>query len=188
LALGVAARAGLAADVKTLQPGASAPIWADLPGVDGKRHALADLDKYPIVVVAFTCNSCPYSVDYEDRLNAFAKEYEPKGVKLIAVNVNNEPADRLDKMIERAKEKKLVYSYVYDASQKIGRAFGATVTPHLFVLDPARKLAYVGAFDDSKRPEKVKKTYVKDAVEALLAGKKPAVATTRAAGCRILYE
>lgn len=169
-------------------PGSNAPAWHDLPGVDDKRHSLADLDREKLVVVAFTCNSCPFAVSYEDRLTEFAKEYGPKGVEVVAINVNTEEEDRLPAMKVRASEKGFPFPYLFDETQAIGHAYGAKVTPHLFVLDRERKIAYVGAFDNSRRPEKVTKQYVRDAVNALLAGEKPAVTKTNATGCSIHYE
>lgn len=171
-----------------LAPGSAAPIWKDLPGVDDKLHSLDDLKDAKVVVVAFTCNSCPYSVSYEDRLIAFAKEYAARDVRLVAINVNPDDDDRLPKMKERAQQKQFPFPYLYDASQKIGRAYGAAVTPHLFVLDAHRRVAYIGAFDDARKRERVKQQYVRAAVEALLAGQKPPVAQTRATGCSIRYE
>jgi thiol-disulfide isomerase/thioredoxin len=179
---------GVANEPTPIAVGRKAPDWKDLPGIDGKNWSLADLARYKVVVIAFTCNSCPYSVAYEDRFIDFAKRYEPKGVGFIAINVNLEESDRLPKMKERGREKGFPFPYLHDASQQSGRAYGATVTPHLFALDAKRTVAYVGAFDDAKRPEKVGKQFVRDAVDALLAGKTPAVPSTRATGCRIPYE
>ena len=108
--------------------------------------------------------------------------------EIYAINVNNLPADRLDKMRERAEKKGFNFDYLYDSSQATGRAYGATVTPHLFVLDRNRKIAYMGAFDDAINPSKVQAHYIADAVDTLLAGKKPEVTETRQRGCGILYE
>jgi peroxiredoxin len=116
------------------------------------------------------------------------KDYKDKGVQLLAVNVNNLDADKLDKMKERAKEKKYDFPYLYDASQKIGKDFGAKVTPHVFVLDKNRKLAYIGAIDDNMTEAKAKKHYLGDALDALLAGKEPAEKVTKQFGCGIKYE
>lgn len=171
-----------------LAPGSVAPAWENLVGVDDGKHSLADLKDAAIVVVAFTCNSCPFAKDYEDRFIAFAKKYAERGVRLVAMNVNTEEADRLPAMKARAKEKSFPFPYLYDPTQKIGMAYGARVTPHLFILDKERKIAYVGAFDNARRAANVKKRYVEDAVEALLAGKTPQESQTRAAGCTIHYE
>ena len=180
--------AATARAAEPVKPGSKAPVWSALPGTDGKKHSLADYKDAKVVVLAFTCNSCPYSVKYEDRFSEFANEYAPKGVAFVAVNVNNEDEDRLPAMKQRAKEKKFRFDYVYDESQKIGQDYGAQATPHLFVLDKDRNVAYVGSFDNRSNPKRVTKRFVKDAVDALLAGAKPSVPKTRAAGCRIRYE
>jgi thiol-disulfide isomerase/thioredoxin len=171
-----------------IAPGTKGPAWSKLVGVDGKKHSLADLADAKVVVVVFTCNSCPFSVDYEDRLIAFAKEQAPKGVALVAINVNKEDEDSLEKMKERAAAKSFPFAYLHDPSQEIGKAYGAKVTPHVFVLDADRNVAYVGAFDNARKADKAAKHYVQDAVGALLAGDRPATAKTSAAGCSIKYE
>jgi thiol-disulfide isomerase/thioredoxin len=140
------------------------------------------------MVVCFTCNHCPVAVAYEDRFVEFVKDYKGKKVAFVAINVNNLPADKLPKMKERAKEKKFNFDYLYDPTQKIARDFGATCTPHLFVLCKKRKIAYMGAFDDQNHPDKVAKQHVREAVDALLAGKTPEVTETRQRGCGIKYE
>ncbi|MFO0945529.1 MAG: thioredoxin family protein [Planctomycetota bacterium] len=184
--LGIGNGRAVAAD--PIAPGTPAPAWNSLPGVDGKPHSLADISTDKIVVVAFTCNSCPFAVAYEDRFIDFAKEYGAKGVEFVAINVNNEEADGFPMMQSRAKEKGFNFPYLHDSSQKIGHAYGARVTPHLYVLDRDRKIAYVGAFDNARKPEKVTKKYLHDAVDALLKGQSPAVPKTNAAGCSIRYE
>lgn len=181
------ALAGLVA-VEPIKPGAAAPAWKNLPGVDGKNHSLDDLDGAKVVVVVFTCNTCPFSVDYEDRINSFTSKYADRGVKVVAINVNTEEGDRLADMKKRAKEKGFVFPYLHDESQKIGKAYGARVTPHCFVLDSERKVVYVGAFDDARKPDRVTREYLKTAVEATLQGKRPPTVQTKAAGCSIKYE
>src|SRR5262245_12100427 len=105
-----------------LNVGDPAPAWTDLPGVDGKKHSMADLKK-DVVVVVFTCNSCPVAVDYEDRIIEFAKKYAAADgkVAVVAINVNTIPEDRLPKMQERAKEKGFNFPYLYDETQKIAK-------------------------------------------------------------------
>lgn len=179
---------GLPVRADGVKIGQVAPEWTKLPGTDDKMHSLSDLKSAKVVVVAFTCNHCPVAVAYEDRFVKFAKEYKAKGVEFVAVNVNNLDEDKLPAMKERAAEKKFPFAYIYDNSQKIGHAYGAQVTPHLFVLDKDRKIAYVGAFDDKMDAKGVKEAYVKNAVDALLAGKQPSVAETKASGCGIKYE
>ncbi|MCG2683303.1 MAG: thioredoxin family protein [Planctomycetales bacterium] len=176
------------ANAADLTIGQSAPVFSDIIGVDDKPHGLADYEDARLVVLAFTCNHCPVAKAYEDRLVALQKEYGSKGVQVLAVNVNNLPADRLDEMKKRAKEKGFNFPYLYDSSQKIGRDYGAKVTPHVFVLDGSRKIAYMGAIDDDMRADKVKKHHLRDALDALLVGKEPPEKATKQFGCSIKYE
>jgi peroxiredoxin len=172
-----------------LNIGDPAPAWKDLPGVDGKRHSLADLTERDLVVVVFTCNSCPIASDYEDRIIAFAKKYCGRGQKaaLVAINVNTVEEDLLPHMKERATSKGFPYPYLFDQSQNIGKAYGALFTPEFFVLDKDRKIAYMGAFDDNVEPTKTKHIYLEPAVEAVLKGAKASPAETQASGCLIRY-
>jgi peroxiredoxin len=174
----------------TLNIGDQAPAWVNLPGVDGKKHSLADLKDKSVVVVVFTCNSCPIATDYEDRIIAFAKAHAgaTDPAALVAINVNTVEEDRLPKMKERAESKNFPYPYLYDASQKIAKAYGALFTPEFFVLDKARKVVYMGAFDDNVELTKVKKQFVQPAVAATLKGQKAEPAETIASGCLIRYE
>jgi peroxiredoxin len=168
--------------------GEKAPDWSGIVGVDDAKHSLADYKKSKAIVLVFTCNHCPVAKAYEDRLVALQKDYKKKGVQVVAVNVNNMPADRLDKMKERAESKKFNFPYLYDSTQKIGLDYGATKTPEVYLLDQQRKLVYHGAIDDSQRPEKVKIRHLRDSIDAVLAGKKPPKAEVSAFGCGIKYE
>lgn len=173
-----------------LDVGDEAPAWNDLPGVDGRKHSLADLKDKQVVVVVFTCNSCPYAVDYEDRLIAFTRKHAgPESpVAVVAINVNKIEADRLPKMKERAEQKGFPFPYLFDETQEIARKYGASYTPEFFVLNKERRIVYMGAMDDSSNPEKVKTRYLEPAVAAALSGGKPKVAETVAVGCRVRYE
>ncbi|MEZ6059143.1 MAG: thioredoxin family protein [Planctomycetaceae bacterium] len=170
--------------------GDKAPEWSDLAGVDEKPHSLNDLADRDIVVVCFTCNSCPYAVDYEDRLIALQKKFADDGnrAQLIAINSNVIPDDRLDQMQQRAKEKKFNFPYLWDESQDVARSYGAIYTPEFFVLNSRREIVYKGALDDSTDAARVSQRYVEDAVSAALAGKTPAVQKTGARGCTIRFE
>jgi len=172
-----------------LKVGDPAPAWANLPGVDGKNHALADLKDKQAVVLVFTCNSCPVAAGYEDRIIALAKKYSGPAspVAVVAVNVNTVESDRLDKMQERAKEKGFPYPYLYDETQKIAKDYGALFTPEFFVIDKDRRIAYMGAMDDANPPRPESKHYLDDAVRAVLDGRKPPVAETQARGCAIRF-
>lgn len=171
-----------------LAVGGAGPAWKDLVGVDDKTHSLSDLKDAKAVVVVFICNHCPVAQAYEDRIVELAADYKDKGVEVVAINVNNIEADKLPAMKERAEEKGFSFQYLYDPSQAIGRAYGAKVTPHAFVLDSNRKLAYVGAIDDNMAAEKVEKKYLRDAIDSVLAGTAPGEAETKPMGCAIRYE
>lgn len=175
-------------EAATLKIGDAAPSWNGIVGIDDQNHGLADYKAAKIVVLVFTCNHCPVAVDYEDRLVALDKDYKGKGVQLVAVNVNTIEADRLDKMKERAAAKGFTFPYLFDSTQAIGRDYGAVKTPQIFVLDQDRKIAYTGAIDDNRKVGEVTKHYLRNALDSLLSGKKPAEAETTAFGCGIQYK
>jgi peroxiredoxin len=184
-----------AKELKELKIGDPAPTWSGIVGVDDKEHGLAEYKKAKIVVLVFTCNHCPWAKAWEDSLIAVQRDYGKKGVQVVAVNVNNLPADRLDKMKIRAagedrKDKKpFNFPYLYDSTQRIAYDYGAKFTPHVFVLDKDRKVAYVGAIDDRSSPVgEFEKEYLREALDALLAGKRPEVATSKARGCTIKFD
>jgi thiol-disulfide isomerase/thioredoxin len=177
-----------AAEAKAIGVGDSAPEWKELDGVDDQKHSLSDLKDAKAVVVVFTCNHCPVAQAYEDRLIQLAADYKEKGVELVAINVNNMEEDKLPAMKTRAEEKDYQFDYLYDPSQEIGKAFGAAVTPHAFLIDGERKLAYVGAIDDKMEVDKVEKHYLRDAIDAVLAGSKPENESTKPMGCGIKYD
>lgn len=177
-----------AAQADVAKVGDKAPAWSGIIGVDDKEHGLADLKKAKSVVLVFTCNHCPVAKAYEDRLVALQKDYKKKGVQVVAVNVNNLDADKLEAMKVRAKEKKFNFPYLYDPTQKLGLQYGATKTPEVFVLDGERKIAYHGAIDDSQNPEKVTTQHLRLALDAVLAGQAPPKAEVAAFGCSIKYD
>jgi peroxiredoxin len=175
---------------KALNIGDAAPAWDKLDATDGKKYAFADFSNKDVLVVVFTCNSCVVAEGYEERLVAFAKECAGAGSKVgfVALNVNTGKADALPAMKERAEKRKFGFTYLYDPSQKTALAYGATFTPECFVLDKARKVVYMGAFDDKASGEP-KARYVAAAVRAALDGKPAAPAeTSAAAGCRIKFD
>jgi peroxiredoxin len=165
-----------------LEIGAKAPEFKALPGTDGKEYSLSDMKDAKVVVVCFTCNNCPVAVAYEDRFVEFSKQYANKGVKFVAINANRRTED-IAAMKTRAEEKGFNFPYTFDKSGKLATEYGARVTPHIFVLDQDRNVAYVGAFDDDQN--KPTKKYVPDAVDALLTGKKVETTKTKAFGCGI---
>lgn len=182
------ARAGKYNEVLSI--GDKAPAWENLPGADGKKHSLAELNNKKVVVVVFTCLSCPTATDYEDRIQAFAKQHGGGGedsVGVVAICVNTIAADKLPKIEARSKKKEFVFQYLSDESQKIAKDYGALTTPEFFVLNQERKVAYMGAMDDATDAGKVLERYVEAAVEALLKGQQPAVTETAPRGCRVRY-
>jgi peroxiredoxin len=189
LALLLVCSAALAGEFnKVLSVGSAAPAWKDLEGTDGKKHSLADL-KQDVVVVVFTCNSCPVAVGYEERILAFAKQHagEKSRVALVAINVNTVKDDQLPEMKKRAEKKKFNFPYLYDPSQKIAKEFGANYTPEFFVLNKERKIAYLGAMDDKSPPATASSSYLEEAVQAVLEGK-PSPKETLARGCMIRWN
>lgn len=163
-----------------------------LLGVDGKYISMSDYPDAKGFIVVFSCNHCPYVVAYEDRMIALNNKYAPKGYPLIAINSNDpevQPQDSYDAMKVRAKEKGFTFPYLVDAGQKVYPEYGATRTPHVFLLERVGddlKVAYIGAIDDNHRDAgQVQDDYLANAVDALLAGKRPSPDFTRAIGCGI---
>lgn len=173
---------------EVLSIGDKAPAWEKLVGVDDREHSLDDLGRQAVVVVVFTCNSCPYAVDVEDRLIALHNKYSSRGVALVAINVNKVEQDLLPAMKEKSEAKGFRFPYLFDPSQKIARDYGAIYTPEFYVLDQQRHLVYMGSMDDSPSGKEVTRPYVEDAIEAALAGKTPEVKETVPIGCRVRYK
>ena len=164
----------------------------DLKNIDGNMVSMADYDDAKGFIVIFTCNTCPYAVAYENRIEALNKKYEKKGYPVIAIMPNNtdvKPGDNLEAMKKRAKEKGFTFPYLIDEGQKIYPQYGATKTPHVYVLERTSKgpqVKYIGAIDDNYQDASaVKETYVEDAVDALLSNEEVPVKSTRAIGCSI---
>ncbi|MBN1446951.1 MAG: thioredoxin family protein [Bacteroidetes bacterium] len=163
-----------------------------LKNVDGSMVSLADYPGAKGFIVIFTCNHCPYSVAYEDRIIALDKKYRPKGFPVIAINPNDpkvQPEDSFEKMQERAKEKGFTFPYLLDEEQTIYPQYGATRTPHVFLLEKNGGdylVRYIGAIDNNHSdPEDADEPYVARAVDALLAGNTPHPDMTKAIGCSI---
>ena len=163
-----------------------------LPNVDGDMVSLGDFKDVKGFIVIFTCNTCPYSVAYEDRIIALDKKYKSKGYPVIAINPNDPAAiegDELADMKVRAVEKGFTFPYLQDVGQQVYPQYGATKTPHVFVLqkeDEKNIVRYIGAIDDSSRnPKNVTKRYVEQSVNDLLAGKTLTITRTKAIGCSI---
>lgn len=166
------------------------PAWEKLPGADGKEHSWQDVAERDAVVVVFTCNSCPYAVDYEDRINDLAGRFagERSRVAVVAINANRIPEDALPAMKARAAARRFRFPYLWDESQAIAAAFGAVRTPEFYVLDRNRRIVYMGAFDDNTTAADVKTRYVDDALAAVLDGKPVAVKETPPVGCLIRFD
>ncbi len=172
---------------EVLSIGDAAPEWKDLPGTDGETHSLADLKDKKLVVVVFTCASCPTAVDYERRIGDLAARFAEKSVAVVPICVNLVKQDRLEALTDRVKKQKLGFHYLYDESQKIAKDFGAIFTPEFFVLNEDRKIVYMGALDDASNADQVKEQWVEQAIAATLAGEKPQTPETIARGCRVRY-
>lgn len=163
-----------------------------LMNIDDQIVSLADYDEAEGFIVIFTCNHCPYAVAYEDRIIALDAKYKTQGYPVIAINPNNPEAmedDSFENMKIRAEEKGFTFPYLLDDGQKIFPQYGATKTPHVYVLkkdDNGNKVEYIGAIDDNYGDESaVTVKYVEDAVDALLGGEEPPVTSTVAIGCSI---
>lgn len=163
-----------------------------LKNIDNKMVSLKDYKDAKGFVVIFTTNHCPYAKAYEERIVALDKKYKKLGYPVIAINPNNPEKnqdDSFDKMIVRAKEKGFTFPYLFDDGQKVYPQYGATKTPHVYILEKTAKgniVKYIGAIDDNYEDEKaVKVKYVEDAVNSLLKGKEVEVKTTKAIGCSI---
>jgi peroxiredoxin len=174
----------------TLSLGSKAPDF-DLPGVDGKRYSLASFKDAKVLIVVFSCNHCPYVVGSEERMKKLFADYSPKGVAMVAINSNetiNHPTDSFEHMKTHARERGLQFPYVRDDSQDIARTYGALRTPHFYVFDGERKLRYTGRMDNNpKDPGKETTHELRDALDAILTGKSPAVPLTNPIGCNVKW-
>lgn len=170
--------------------GTMAPAF-DLPGTDGFSHSLDSLSRGKATVIVFTCNHCPYAKAWEDRILDIGLEYTGRGVGTAAISANNaieHPDDSFDEMKARSEAKNYSIPYLYDESQAVARAYGAERTPEVFLFDSDRNLRYHGLVDDNQDGPKVENHYLRDAIEALLAGRDPKVTDTEAIGCTIKWK
>lgn len=166
-----------------------------LKNFDGKMIALSDYKQSKGVMVIFDCNTCPYSKAYNDRIIALHKKFGARGFPVITINPNDvkqSPGDSFQAMVARARSKNYDFPYLLDETQKVARAFGATNTPHVFLLQRTNdvfKVAYIGAIDNNPRnADRADKKYVEDAVTALLEGEPVPVEKTKAVGCGIKWK
>lgn len=163
-----------------------------LKNVNGKMVSLSDFKDAKGFILIFTCNHCPYAIAYEDRIIALDAKYKSLGYPVIAINPNDpavQPKDSYEAMIVRAREKSFTFPYLFDDGQKIYPQYGATKTPHIFILQKDKNknvVRYIGAIDNNyKDANDVTEKYVEVAVDALLAGKPVTTTTTVAVGCTI---
>ena len=163
-----------------------------LENVDGKMVSLSDYKEARGYIVIFTCNTCPYAQAYEERIVELDKKYAAKGFPVIAIMPNNpnvQPGDNMEAMKSNAKQKGFTFPYLMDEGQKIYPQYGATKTPHVYILQKTKKgneVKYIGAIDDNFQDANAVKTkYVENAVDTLLSGKEIKVTETRALGCTI---
>ena len=175
-----------------LKIGEPAPSFRNLLGVDGRRYSLEDFKDRRLVVVVISCNHCPTVKAYEDRMIAIQRDYVDKGVLLLAINPNDSrryPEDSYENMVIRARQKGFNFPYLRDEDQSVARAYGAERTPEVFLLDEQRRLRYHGRIDDNvDEPERVRVHYLRDAIEALLAGRKVQVPETPPVGCTVKWK
>ena len=183
----------------TLTIGAAMPAFS-LPGVDGKTYTDQSFKDAKILVLVFTCAHCPTAQAYQERIKKLVTDYKSKGVTLVAINPNHADAVRLDElaysdlsdsfdeMVERAKQEKFNFVWLDDGpKQEISHKYGPIATPHVFIFDKDRKLRFEGRIDDSERESTATKHETRDALDALLAGKAPAVTTTNVFGCSVKW-
>jgi peroxiredoxin len=163
-----------------------------LPAVDGNTYNLSSFEDARILIIAFTCNHCPYAQAYEDRMMAIQEDYEDKTVQLVTICSNDEkmyPDDSFDNMAARAVEREFNFPYLRDESQETADAYGAQCTPEFFVFDKDRTLRYHGRIDDNwKEPEKITSHDMRDALDALLEGRQPPKPENPAIGCSIKWR
>ena len=181
--------------VKTLEIGATAPDFK-LPGVDGKWHSLADFKAAKALAIVFTCNHCPTAQAYEARLKAVEKDYRSKGLSVVAISPNSplglqyeelgytDLNDDFEEMKIRAKNQQFDFPYLYDGdNEAVSLKYGPVATPHVFLFDAQRKLAYTGRFDAIEKPGAANAEDLRAAINAVLAGKPVAIPVTKTFGC-----
>lgn len=168
----------------------------ELPNVDGQMVSLSDYDAAEGFIVIFTCNTCPYAKMYEQRIIDLDKKYAASGFPVIAINPNDisqKPGDSMKEMQKRAKKRGYTFPYLRDDDQELTRTYGATKTPHVYLLDKEGadqyRVEYIGAIDDSPQSEAdVKEKYVEDAIAAIKEDKTPPTTNERAIGCTIKWK
>lgn len=167
-------------------------LTLELTGVDGKRYSLETVGAGKrATVVVFMCNHCPYVLAWLDRLVAIAQEYADHGVAFVAINANDPdkyPADSFEGMQALAEDRGLPFPYLHDVTQEVAAGYGAVRTPELFVFDSNLVLQYHGAVDDNYDDSQTQIPYLRDALDAVLAGQAPSIAETAPVGCTIKWK
>ena len=174
----------------TLTLGMEAPGF-DLPGVDGENHSLDSYGDAEAIVLVQSCNHCPWVQAWEGRLSAIARDYAERGVRVVAISSNDaesHPEDSFEEMQARSSAQGFAFEYLYDEPQSVARALGAERTPEVFLFDRDRRLVYHGAIDDDRDETAVGQHYLRDALDAVLAGREPAVGETPAVGCSVKWK
>lgn len=160
-----------------------------LKSVNGDTVSLSDYKDAKGVIVIFTCNHCPFAQLYEQRIIELHKTFAPQGFPVVAINPNSPlvvAEDSFEKMQERARLKRYPFAYLFDEEQTVYPRFGATRTPHVFILDENRAVRYIGAIDNNaEAPNHTTKRWVENAVNSLLRGENPEPASTKSVGCTV---
>ena len=170
--------------------GTEAPQF-DLPGVDGQNHSLDSYADADVLVLVQSCNHCPYVQAWDQRLNAVARDYADRGVRVVAINSNDaasHPEDSFEEMQKRAAAQGFVFDYLYDEPQAVATELASERTPEVFLFDRNRQLVYHGAIDDSRDEDSVSQHYLRDALDAVLSSQEPAVSETAAVGCTVKWR
>ena len=173
-----------------LEIGERAPGF-ELPDTEGASRSLAEAEGTPATVVVWTCNHCPYALAWHDRIVEAAREYAPRGVRFFAVN-SNDPvryaADSYEAMRDRVAAEEWPFPYLHDESQDVARAWGARVTPHIYVLDAQHRLRYQGAPDADYQEPAHNASWLREAIDAVIAGDEPARPETEPVGCSVKWK
>jgi peroxiredoxin len=170
--------------------GTTAPAF-ELPAVDGSTRTLDDYADASALALVQSCNHCPYVQAWEGRMIELQREFGPRGFTLVAISSNDtvsHPEDSFEAMRDRAAAQGFNFDYLYDESQEVARALGSQRTPEVFLFDRDRRLVYHGAIDDSRDERSVTQRYLRDAVEAVLAGEEPEVRETPPVGCTVKWR
>jgi len=175
---------------KVFTIGAAAPDFGNLLGIDGERYSLSSFQDKRLLVLLFISNGCPTVKACQDRMIKIQKHYGAKSVQLLGLNSNNaylSPADTYAEMVLRVQEKGFNFPYVKDEDGTVARSYGALCTPHVFLMDEERRLRYRGRIDDSRNPDRVTVSDLRNAIEDLLVNRSVRVPETTPFGCSIVW-